>query len=305
MRSIKEKIIYGIHNPRLVLLKFISGKFWNKVNDETYLKFQYKAWLKKDLNLNPPQTFNEKIQWLKLYDHNELYTTLVDKYAVREYVSDKIGAEYLVPLIGVWNTSDEIEIQTLPNQFVLKPTHTSGNVYICRDKSKIDFDKLKKETDYWLSRQYYWGNREWPYKNVKPRLIAEELIQDNIIDYKFYCFNGVPKLLYMSKGLEDHSTAEISFFDLDLNQLPFGRSDYKPFSTKVEKPSNFDEMIEIAKKLSKGFVFVRIDLYSVNGKTYFSEFTFHPCAGYMPFEPSKYDQVLGDMLDITPLGEKT
>lgn len=293
-----QKIIYALKNPRLVALHFLSDKFWRKMDDESFLKFQYKAWTKKTLHLNPPKTFNEKIQWLKLYDRKLVYTKLVDKYEVRKVIQEKLGEEYLVPLLGVWEKSDEIDFSKLPEQFVLKPTHTSGNVYICRDKSKIDENKIRNMLDQWLKREYFWGNREWPYKNIKPRLIAEEMIDSNIVDYKFYCFNGEPKMLYLSQGLEDHSTASISFFDMNLKKLPFGRSDYRPFTTEVEKPKNFDEMVRIATKLSKGFSFVRIDLYSVKNKVYFSEYTLHPCAGYMPFDPEEYDLKLGEMLHL-------
>ena len=302
-RNLFEKIAYGIKNPRLVALQFIGDSFWRRIDDETFLKFEYKAWMGKTLHLNPPVTFNEKIQWLKLHDRKPIYTVLVDKYEVRNYIKEKIGEKYLVPLIGVWEKSEDVDFNALPNQFVLKPTHTSGNVFICRNKADIDEKKIKKMLDEWLKREYYWGNREWPYKNVQPRLIAEKMIDSNIVDYKFYCFDGEPKLLYLSQGLEDHSTAAISFFDLNLKKLPFGRSDYRPFDTEVIRPSNFDEMINIAKILSKGFPFVRVDLYSVNNKIYFSELTLHPCAGYMPFQPEEYDRKLGDMLKLPQIEE--
>lgn len=297
-RNFCEKIIYGLKNPRLVALQFIGDKFWRKIDDERFLKFQYKAWTHKTLHLNPPITFNEKIQWLKLNDRKEIYSKLVDKYEVREYISKKLGEQYLVPILGVWENEEDIDFTKLPNQFVIKPTHTSGNVYICRNKNELNEGELKKTLHNWLEREYYWGNREWPYKNVKPRLIAEKMIDSDIVDYKFYCFNGKPEMLYLSKGLEDHSTAAISFFDMNLKKLPFGRSDYRPFDTEVEKPNNFDEMVKIATELSEGFKFVRIDLYSVDGKIYFSEITLHPCAGYMPFDPEEYDKILGDMIDL-------
>lgn len=285
-------------NPRLVALHFIGDSFWRKIGDERYLKFQYKAWTGKTLHLDPPVTFNEKIQWLKLHDRKDIYSQLVDKYEVRDIVKERLGEEYLVPLLGVWDQVEDIDFDKLPDQFVLKPTHTSGNVYICRDKKDLDENKIRRLLKEWLAREYYWGNREWPYKNVKPRIIAEKMIDDHIVDYKFYCFDGVPKLLYLSQGLEDHATAGISFFDMNLKRLPFRRSDYRPFTADVAKPCNFDEMVRIAGVLSKGFKFMRIDLYSVNNKIYFSEFTFHPCAGYMPFEPEEYDKKLGDMLHL-------
>lgn len=298
-KKLLEKIVYGIQNPRLVALQFIGDSFWKKIDDEHFLKFQYKAWMHQKLHLDPPITFNEKMQWLKLNDRKAIYSTLVDKYEVRKYIEDKIGGAFLVPLLGVWEKGEDIDFSKLPNKFVLKPTHTSGNVFICRDKSEIDETKIRDMISTWMARDYYWGNREWPYKNVRPRLIAEKMIDANIMDYKFYCFNGEPKLLYLSQGLEDHSTASISFFDLELKRLPFGRSDYKPFTNDVEKPVNYEEMLRIARELSQGFKFLRVDLYSVAGKTYFSELTFYPCAGYMPFEPKEYDKIIGELINIS------
>lgn len=282
----------------MALLVMLPDKFWRKLDDKTFLRFQYRAWTGKKLHLDPPVTFNEKIQWLKLNDRKDIYPELVDKYQVRQHMAQRIGEAFLVPLLGVWDSAEDVDFDKLPKQFVLKPTHASGNVLICRDKDSFDQEAARQQMRAWLKREYYWGNREWPYKNIKPRIIAEEMIDDQIVDYKFYCFNGEPKLLYLSQGLEDHATAAISFFDLELKRLPFGRSDYRPFSVDVEKPVNFDEMLRIAKELAKDFKFMRVDLYSVGGKTYFSELTFHPCAGYMPFDPEEYDKILGDMMDL-------
>lgn len=301
-RNFVEKVKYGLKNPRLAALQLISDSFWKTIDDEHFLKFQYKAWTGKTLHLDSPVTFNEKLQWLKLHDRKDIYPILVDKYEVRKFIRNKLGNEYLVPLLGVWNKTEEIDFSKLPNQFVLKPTHTSGNVFICRDKNVVDEMKVKNMLNKWLLREYYWENREWPYKNVKPRLIAEKMIDANIIDYKFYCFAGEPRFLYLSKGMDDHSTATMSFFDMKLQRLPFGRKDYKPFTVEIERPKNFEEMINIAQKLSQGFKFVRIDLYSVGSQIYFSEFTLHPCAGYMPFDPEEYDKKLGDVLNIESEG---
>ena len=257
----------------------------------------------KWLNLKNPQTFNEKLQWLKLYDRKPEYTMMVDKYRVREYIAKTIGEEYLIPLLGVWEDPEDIDFDALPDQFVLKPNHASGNVVICRDKRNLCQKETRKLTKNWLKREYYWSSREWPYKNIKPKIIAEELIADQIVDYKFYCFNGEPKCLYLSKGLEDHATASISFFDLELKRLPFYRSDFRPFTDEPEKPENFAQMIEIARKLSEGIAFVRVDLYSVAGKIYFSELTFYPCSGYMPFEPEEWDYKLGEWIELPKINK--
>ena len=293
-----DKIKKAIKEPKKLLLYLCNYRIYNWMPDKMYLKYIYRLMTGKKLRLDPPVTFNEKIQWLKLYDRKEIYSSLVDKYEVRQYIAQRIGEKYLVPLLGVWDSQEDVDFNSLPQQFVLKPTHTSGNVLICRDKDTLDQDATRQQMREWLKRDYFWGQREWPYKNTTPRIIAEKMIDEKIVDYKFYCFNGEPKLLYLSRGLEDHATAEISFFDLELKKLPFGRSDYRPYDVDPEKPDNFAEMLSIARELAKDFKFMRVDLYSVGGNTYFSELTFHPCSGYMPFEPQEYDEILGGMLNL-------
>lgn len=287
-----------LHNPRLAMLEQLGSNFWKRVSDEAYLKFEYRTYLGKKLNLNSPETFNEKIQWLKLYDRNPLYHQLVDKYLVRDYITNQIGAQYLVPLLGFWDSAETVNFDQLPQQFVLKPTHASGNVYICKDKAKMDEEEIRERMRHWLQREYFWRHREWPYKNVKPRIIAEEMIQDNIINYKFYCFNGEPKFVLLAQGFKNYTIRRNCFYDLDFHRAPFQRKDTPPLTKKVEKPENYNEMLEIATILSKDMRFVRVDLYGVNGKTYFSELTFYPCAGNEPFEPEAYDKILGDMLQL-------
>lgn len=298
MRITAKKIKKAICNPYWALIVCMPKRISRLLCDRTYLRIKFRANTGQKLRIDSPVTFNEKLQWLKLYDRKERYASLVDKYEVRQHITHEIGAEYLVPLLGVWESADEIDFDSLPQQFVLKPTHTSGCVLICRDKEQLDLDAARQTMREWLKQDYYWDHREWPYKGVAPRIVAEMLIDDKIVDYKFYCFNGEPKVLYLSRGLEDHTTAEISFFDLNLNKLPFGRSDYRPYSAIPERPDNFDEMLGIAKKLAKDFKFIRVDLYNVGGKIYFSELTFYPCAGYMPFDPPQYDEILGEMIDL-------
>lgn len=248
------------------------AKYWdlaNVLSDKTFIKIEYRNRMRKKLNLKNPQTFNEKLQWLKIYDRKPIYTTMVDKYEVKNYVADKIGDEYIIPTLGVWDSFDEIDFDSLPDQFVLKCTHDSGGLVICKDKSKLNKEKAKKKIELSLNRNYYYHGREWAYKDVKPRVIAEKLIDVQIVDYKFYCFNGEPKLLYLSRGLENHATASISFFDLDLKRLPFHRSDFRPFTDEPEIPKGYQEMLEIVRKLSNGMSFIRVDLYNVGGKIYF------------------------------------
>ncbi len=272
------------------------------ITDKGYLKLQYRVKMGGRLRLAKPRTFNEKMQWLKLNERKPLMSVLVDKYEARKYIKKVLGSEYLIPIYGCWERFEDIDFSKLPNSFVLKCTSGSGDNIVCRNKSMLNMKKAKKVMDKALKKNYYWGTREWPYKNVKPRIIAEKYIdtidEAGLIDYKFYCFNGKPELLYVSQGLEDHSTAKISFLNLDYTKANFRRSDYQDFDILPPKPHNYDKMLEIAGILSKGWKFVRIDLYEINDKVYFSEITFYPCGGYMPFEPEEYDMKIGKLLQI-------
>lgn len=422
--------------------RLASWGVFNRMPDERYIKLIYWARMGSKLNLENPQTFNEKLQWLKLFDRKPEYTRMVDKYEAKKYVADIIGEEYVIPTLGVWDRFEDIDFDALPNQFVLKCTHDSGGLVICRDKSQLDLDAAKKKINRSLRTNFYLHGREWPYKDVNPRIIAEKYMEDSetqellrdykfftfdgvakalfiasdrqkadektksdfydmnfkhlpftnghpnadielakpqrfeemkrlveqlsqgipqlrvdfyevngkayfgdltfshwsgltpfepeewdktlgdwiklpeangggyavitegcvlwlhrktreLTDYKFYCFNGTVKFLYVSSGLEDHSTAKISFVSPDWKQLDFRRNDYCPFPELPPKPHNFEEMKRIAETLSQNFDFLRVDLYEVNRKIYFSELTFSPCNGFMPFEPKEYDEIIG------------
>lgn len=291
-----------------MLIKRLVKKATHILPDKMYVQIKYYLRKRKPLNLRQPKTFNEKLLWLKLYDHNPEYTTMVDKYEAKQYVSDRIGKEHIIPTLGVWNCFDDIDFETLPEQFVLKCTHDSGGLVICRDKSTFDKKSARKKIEASLKTNYYYEGREWPYKNVKPRIIAEKYMEDgsskNLTDYKFYCFNGTPKYLYVSTGLENHATASISFLTLDWKFAPFGRSDYKPFTELPPKPTKFDEMLKIAARLSAGYKFLRVDLYQIENQIYFSEYTFYPCGGMMPFDPPEWDEELGKLIDLFTETEK-
>lgn len=271
--------------------------------DALYLKLQYKRRFGKRLNLANPTSFNEKIQWLKIHDRKPEYTIMVDKVAAKNYVSEIIGKEHIVPTIGVWERFEDIDFDVLPKKFVLKCNHDSGGLIVVRDKDTLDKEKAKTVLNNCLKRNYYYGSREWPYKMVKPLIFAEEYLEsgeNGLIDYKFFNFNGVSKFLYISEGLEDHSTAKISFFDFNGKQLPFKRSDFKPFQGDYCLPENFSEMHRLSDILAKGInaPFVRTDFYSINGKVYFSEITFSPCGGMVPFEPISADEELGKLIKL-------
>lgn len=282
---------------------FLSNRgFFNRMSDKAYLKLRYNCIMGKKLNLDNPVTYNEKLQWLKLYDRKPEYTKMVDKYEAKKYVADIIGEEYIIPTLGVWDNVNDIDFDALPNQFVLKCTHDSGGIVICKDKAELDIENAKNTLNHFLNRNFYSVHREWPYKDVQPRIIAEKYMEDesgkDLKDYKFFCFNGEPKLLYISEGLSDHSTAKISFADMDYNIAEFKRNDFKPFDELPKKPINFEKMKELAKVLSKDRAFIRVDFYEINKKIFFGELTFFPCSGYLPFDPEKYDKILGDWITL-------
>lgn len=249
----------------------------------------------KNLDLNNPKTFNEKIQWLKLYDRKPEYTQMVDKYEVKKYIKETIGSEYLVPLLGVYSRFDEIDFAALPNQFVIKPNHTSGDVYICLDKSAIDYTKLKKEVDQWIKKRYYWVHREWPYKDVKPKIICEKFMsEDNRIpdDYKVLCFNGKAKLIQLHR--DRFSNYYMDWYDENWHKtnICYGI----PVSDNVyEKPREFEKMIQLSEQLAAGMSHVRIDWYILKDKIYFGEITFFNQSGLKPFEA---DALLGSWINL-------
>ncbi len=297
-RTLKEII----KKPSLLFMTLGHREFFNWIDDETYIKTVFKISMGKKLNLDSPQTFSEKLQWMKLYDRNPLYTKLVDKYEVKQIVEEKIGRQYIIPTLGVWEKFDDIDFDKLPNQFVLKCTHDSGGLVICKDKSKLDINKARKLISKCLNHSYFWGDREWPYKNVPPRIIAEAYMEDSktseLRDYKFFCFDGQVKALFIatnrSKGA--HET-KFDFFDENYNHLPFTNG-HPNADVIPEKPVCFEEMKQIAAILSKGIPQVRVDLYEVDGKVYFGEMTFFHWSGHMPFEPEEWDYKFGSWINL-------
>ena len=274
--------------------------------DEMYLKMMYRIRTGKKLNLKNPKSFNEKIQWLKLHGDNDSKTVLVDKYSVRQYIANKLGEEYLIPLLGVYNRAEEINVEQLPEEFVIKCTHDSGSVILYRGGGITP--ELQKQLNRALKRRYYLASREYYYKDVKPRIVIEKMMRNEdgsgLIDYKFYCFHGEPKFLYVSSDFHDHSRTRVSFFNMDWSNAAFQRKDYKQLEKLPKIPENYHKMVEIAKQLSKDFPFVRVDLYEISGKIYFSEMTFSPCGGMMPFEPQEYDEIVGSYIKLYDLEKK-
>lgn len=270
------------------------------IPDRLYISLKYFKNFHKLPNLKNPNTYNEKLQWLKLNDRNPIYITMADKYEAKKYVANIIGEEYIVKTLGIWNKFDEIDFNSLPNQFVLKCTHDSGGIVICKDKTKFNKEEARKKIESSLKTNYYWHSREWPYKNIKPRIIAEEYIEDesgDLTDYKFFSFNGVTKALYVATDRQSKEETKFDFFDENFNHLDFVNS--HPNSPKeIKKPLQFDKMIELANKLSKGYPHIRVDFYEVNNKVYFGELTFYHMSGFQPFIPNKWDYIFGSWLKL-------
>lgn len=296
-----NKLIKAIRHPRLVLA-FLLAHFGGWLSDEFYLRCMFRLRLKKRLDLEHPQTFNEKLQWLKLYNRNPKYIQLVDKAAVKDYFAKTVGEQYLIPTLGIYDTVDEIDFDALPNQFVLKCTHDSGGMVFCRDKSQLDIPNAKKRLRDGLKRNYYKFNREWPYKHLKPRIIAEQYMVDEsgyeLKDYKFFCFDGVPKMIYVAsdRGKTGEET-KFDFFDMDFNRLPFTNG-HPNSSHDFACPQGFEKMKELAETLSKGYPHIRVDFYDINGKVFLGELTFFHCSGVMPFDPEEWDYKLGEWLKL-------
>ena len=272
------------------------------ISDELTVKCKYKLRMGKNLNLDNPKTYNEKLQWLKLYDRNPEYTKMVDKYEVKKYVADKIGEEYIIPTLGVWDKFEDIDFDKLPDQFVLKCTHDSGGLVICKDKSKLDINKAKKKIKSCLKNNYYWPTREWPYKDVKPRIIAEQYMVDEsgyeLKDYKFFCFDGKVKMLFIAtdRGVEGKDT-KFDFFDENFVHLPI-KNGHENADKELACPEGFEKMKELAEKLSAGIPQLRVDFYNINGQIYFGETTFFHWSGMVPFEPEEWDLKFGEYIKL-------
>ena len=271
------------------------------IPDKLYLKLLYRIKMGKKLNIKHPKSFNEKIQWLKLYDRNPAYTTMVDKYKVKRYVSKKIGEEYIIPTLGVWDKFDDIDFCKLPNQFVLKCTHDSGGLVICKDKEKFDVEAARKKINKSLKNNFFWVGREWPYKNIRPRIIAEQYLEDEsgteLKDYKFMCFDGKVRCIFVCSERYSKDGLKVTFFDRDWNKLPFIRH-YPSSRKEIQRPAGLGKMIELSEKLSKDIPFVRVDLYESNDTILFGELTFYPGNGLEEFEPEKWDFRLGSWIKL-------
>lgn len=290
----------GKWRPIAVFNALGARKVFNWMPDEMYLKIQYRLALHKRLDLKNPVTYNDKIQWLKIHDRKPEYTMMVDKYAVRKYIAETIGEQYLIPMVGgPWDKFEDIDFDGLPDQFVLKCNHDSGGLVICKDKSKLDKRAAEKKIKKSLSRNFYWGTREWPYKDVKPCIYAEKYMVDDsgyeLKDYKFFCFNGIPKVMFIAT--DRNVSTKFDFFDMDFNHLPFTNG-HPCAKVPPQKPKCFEEMKRLAGILSTGIKQLRVDFYEINGAVYFGELTFSHWSGMVPFEPEEWDRKLGEWIEI-------
>jgi hypothetical protein len=291
-----------INNPKLILLGFIRRFAW-LFPDKFYLKAYYLLIMGKKLNLNNPQTYNEKLQWLKLFDRKPEYTQMVDKATAKDYVAKIIGNEYIIPTLGVWEKFEDIDFEKLPDQFVLKTTHDSGGVVVCKDKKTFDIKSVSDKINKRLQINAFYILREWPYKNVKPRIIVEKFLansnNEELLDYKFYCFNGEVKcVLVCSNRDAAKKNLCLDFYDMDWKRLPFKFIKYANNQISFPKPYNYELMLEFSKKLSLNIPHIRVDFYEVDGHLYFGELTFTTTSGYSDYSPNVWNYKLGSWITL-------
>ena len=300
---IKKLIKYAV-DPGYRFRRNAARGHYDEMPDEEFLKRMYKAKTGRTLHLDDPKTFNEKLQWLKIHDRNPAYVEMVDKLAVKDYIKNKIGSQYVIPTLGVWDCFEQIDFAHLPNQFVLKCNHDSGHVAICKDKASFNMTKAQKELNYSLSHNYYYRYREWPYKNVPPRIFAEQYMEDQsgqeLRDYKVLCFHGEPKLIELHQGrFSDHPTQD--FYDVDWNKLPISQSgnpQYKVTQDVYPRPSVLEEMLRLSKVLSQGIPHIRVDWYDIKDQLYFGELTLYDGSGFVLFDNPEDDLMLGSWIQL-------
>lgn len=273
------------------------------LSDKLYLAWRYYRAFGTLPDFKNPKTFNEKLQWLKLYDRNSIYSTMVDKFEAKEYVAKLIGDQYIIPTIGAWDSFEDIDFDELPDRFVLKCTHDSGCIAICRNKMEFDKKSAREKLERGLKNNYFWRGREWPYKNLKPRIIAEQYMEDEknkgeLSDYKVHNFNGEPKIILVCGNRFSNSGLTEDFYSDTWEHLDMKRPKHPNAEVVMEKPEKISQILEFSRILSKGIPFIRTDFYIVNNKIYFGELTFFPASGFERFEPEECDQILGSWLTL-------
>ncbi len=297
-----KSISYYLTHPS-IFLSGLLGRLSFLFPDKMYLKMKYRLLMGKKLDLKNPKTYTEKLQWLKLYNRKPEFTVMVDKYLAKKYVADKIGEEYIIPTLGVWDSPKEINFDKLPDQFVLKCNHNSGlGMCICKDKSKLDIEKVERELRKGLKQDYYLTGREWPYKDVPRKIIAEKFLinegshSSDLPDYKFYCFDGEVKVVLIATNR--FTTHNFNYVDVDYNPISLISTEGEPNKELENKPECWDKMLEIARILSKDIIHVRVDLYTSCGKIYFGELTFFDASGYDDFGSKEWNERLGSWIKL-------
>lgn len=300
IQLIKRKIRTVLNRPRTLVEKIIQLSS-PLLSDRVYLRLLFPIRVGYRLNLKKPKTYNEKLQWLKLNYRKPIMTTMVDKFEAKSFIKDVVGEKYIVKNLGVWRSFSQIDFDTLPSQFVLKTTHDQGGVVICTDKTNFNYRDAKKKLENHLKRNHYLLSREWPYKNVKPRILAEVFLNpsnnSSFKDYKFYCFDGEPKVMYVSMG-KNEGNMTFDYFDMDYNVLNIERPNIKNSNKPSAKPRHFDTMIALARKLSHGFPHLRVDFFEVDNQVYVGELTFFQGGGLMPFIPRSWDYTFGEWINL-------
>lgn len=278
--------------------KFIRYGPGRLLPDKIYISLDYRRSFGIWPDFKNPIAYSEKLQWLKLYDRQPIYRILADKLKVRDYIEERIGKGYVFPLLGVYDRYEDIDFDNLPDKFVLKPNHSSGDIFFCNDKASINHRELKKTVRRWLRYDYYWMHREWQYKGVKRKILCEKYMEDEEfglpLNYKFFCFEGEPYIFFVSSITEGRRN--YSFFDMDINPVKAGEKDR--IIDKLEKPEGFDELVRIVRELSKPFNYMRMDMYLIKGKTYVGEFTNHGASGLIGWDPEEYNYIIGKKLKL-------
>jgi hypothetical protein len=291
-----------VRKPRVLVRLLLDTKISRLLPDESYMKLAYWEGTGKKLRLKDPVTFNEKLQWLKLNDRRKLYQICADKLQVRDYVAKKLGEEYLIPLLGSWEKAADIDFEKLPRQFVLKCNHNSGlGMCICKDKDKLDQEKVRRELDQGLQQDYYYHLREWSYKDLPRRILAEAFLSDgsgSLADYKIHVFNGKARFILVCADRFDDSGLTEDFYTPDWEHMDIRRPGIPNAKKLQEKPQLLQQLVECAEKLGEELPFVRADFYVCGGKIYFGEMTFYPAGGVTPFDPPQWDETFGSWLQL-------
>lgn len=297
-----RKIRRYIDNPYYALGYDMIKKCPHLMSDKFYISVLWKMVMGYELDWEHPKTYNEKLQWLKLYDRKPIYTTMVDKYRAKQWIADRIGEQYVIPTLAVYNSVDEIDLYKLPDQFVLKCNHDSGSVAICRDKSTFDLEAAKRKLGDALKKNFYWEEREWPYKNVKRCVFAEKYLEvdegKDLSDYKLFTFNGEPKFCYITSGRDSATGLKEDFFDMNGNLLVLNQKGFRNAEITPLLPANYDKMIELSRRIAVGTSHLRVDYYEINGRLFIGELTFFDGGGFVPFYPDEWNRTAGDWIKI-------